>query len=309
MRTLRTLRTSRSPVLACSVRGCGLALEQRERTLLCPRGHSYDVARSGYVNLLQPQDRRSLASGDSNAAVDARARLLSSGVGGTIVSAFVERAASLIASDEAVVVDLGCGSGEVLGELVRRRAVTAIGVDLSTAAAETASRRFPGVTWVVANADRRLPVLDRSVDLILSFNGRRNPEECTRVLTRGGALLTAVPGADDLIELREQVMGGRLLRARADALIDQHKDTFTVAEHVTLRERHVLDADQLRDVLRATYRGARASAAPRLDRLSELEVTFACDVVLFRPRSSQGRPRATRQAQGSAVRRRRSERA
>ena len=28
-------------------------------TQVCPRGHAFDVARSGYVNLLQPQDRRS----------------------------------------------------------------------------------------------------------------------------------------------------------------------------------------------------------------------------------------------------------
>ena len=296
-------------MLSCSVRGCGLALERCERTLACERGHSYDVARSGYINLLQPQDRRSLASGDSNVAVAARARLLGAGIGGAIVNAFVDRAVRALVGDQVIVVDLGCGTGDVLGELARRRPVSAIGLDLSTAAVDGAARRFTGLTWVVANADRRLPVLDHSVDLIVSFNGRRNPGECARVLTRGGALLTAIPAADDLVELREQVMGGRLLRARAEGLIDEHKDAFTVAEQVTFRERHALTADQLRDVLHATYRGARASTAPRIEQLSELEVTFASDVVLFRPRSSQGRRHATRQARGSRAPHRRSGRA
>ena len=45
-------------MLACSVRGCGRPLEKNDRALVCARGHSYDIARSGYVNLLQPQDRR-----------------------------------------------------------------------------------------------------------------------------------------------------------------------------------------------------------------------------------------------------------
>ena len=39
--------------------------------MICPRGHSFDVARSGYINLLQPQERRSRNPGDSADAVAA----------------------------------------------------------------------------------------------------------------------------------------------------------------------------------------------------------------------------------------------
>jgi len=56
-------------VLACSVRGCGLPLTRRDRALVCSAGHAFDIARSGYINLLQPQDRRSLVAGDSKTAV------------------------------------------------------------------------------------------------------------------------------------------------------------------------------------------------------------------------------------------------
>jgi 23S rRNA (guanine(745)-N(1))-methyltransferase RlmA-like protein len=41
-------------MLICPVRGCHLPLMRQERRLLCERGHSFDVARSGYINLLQP---------------------------------------------------------------------------------------------------------------------------------------------------------------------------------------------------------------------------------------------------------------
>ena len=58
-------------MLLCTVRGCHLALV-REGRLLCPRGHSFDVARSGYINLLQPQDRRSKQPGDTPAAIEGR---------------------------------------------------------------------------------------------------------------------------------------------------------------------------------------------------------------------------------------------
>src|SRR4051812_36858372 len=112
-----------TPPLACTVRACGLLLQRLDRTCQCPRGHSYDIARSGYINLLQPQDRRSVSAGDSPQAIEARARLLAAGVGRATLDAFVHRAASLDFPEGSAVVDLGCGSGEALGELNERRQI------------------------------------------------------------------------------------------------------------------------------------------------------------------------------------------
>jgi 23S rRNA (guanine745-N1)-methyltransferase len=251
---------------------------------VCAHGHSYDIARSGYVNLLQPQDRRSRRAGDSKQAVDARSRLLESGVGRAGMEGFVERAAALDLPDNACVVDLGCGSGEALALLAALRPVNGIGIDLSSAAIETAARRFDELTWVVANADRRLPLLDGCVSLVLSLNGRRNPADVARVLTSGGFLLMAVPAPDDLIELRELVQGQAVERPRADGLIAEHDRLFRLVERSAIRERRSLEQDQLRDLLRGTYRGERTSASPRLDALTRMDVTLALDVCLFERR-------------------------
>ena len=199
-----------APPLACSVRGCTLQLRRRDRSWTCDAGHAYDIARSGYVNLLQPQDRRSRVAGDSKAAIEARAALIEAGVGRTLIDALAVRAAALDRGDVPIVVDLGCGSGEALAAFAPRPGVTGIGIDLSTTAAERAARRFPALTWVVANADRRLPLLDGSVDLLVSIHGRRNPGEAARVIAPGRYVLIEVPAADDLIELRELVQGQRI---------------------------------------------------------------------------------------------------
>ena len=74
-------------MLLCPVRGCHMALVREERRLLCPRGHSFDVARSGYINLLQPQQRRSKQPGDTAAAVAGRRRLHDRGVTGPLLDA------------------------------------------------------------------------------------------------------------------------------------------------------------------------------------------------------------------------------
>src|SRR6266581_4620206 len=63
-------------MLLCPVRNCRMALAREKRRVLCPRGHSFDIARSGYINLLQPQDRRAKSPGDSAEVVAARRRFL-----------------------------------------------------------------------------------------------------------------------------------------------------------------------------------------------------------------------------------------
>jgi 23S rRNA (guanine745-N1)-methyltransferase len=267
------------------VRGCEERLRRCDRTFACPRGHSYDIARSGYVNLLQPQDRKSLTAGDAREAVAARARLVASGVGRTLLDAIVGQARALsLPGEPPVVVDLGCGAGDLLGLLGTTRQVAAIGVDLSTAAVETAARRFPTLTWVVANADRQVPLLSGSVALALSVHARRNPLECRRVLNPLGFLLVAVPAADDLIELREAVQGAAVRRDRADALIAEHEPHFTVIGRTTARERTRCDRVAIADLLRGTYRGERPREAERVRHLDSLDVTLASDIVVFAPR-------------------------
>jgi 23S rRNA (guanine745-N1)-methyltransferase len=235
------------------------------------------------VNLLQPQDRRSPGAGDSREAIAARTRLLSAGVGQLILSGFVDRAASLL-STEPIVVDLGSGTGDALALLSRRQAVTAVGIDLSVAAAEQAARRFPGITWAVANADRRLPLLDKSVTLTTSLHARRNPAECARVLRSTGWLLAAVPAPDDLIELREAVQGSAPDRARGDQFVEDHLEHFDLIDRFVLTERHALSGDALRDLLSGTYRGARASLSQRVETLTALDVTLSSDVLVLRVR-------------------------
>jgi 23S rRNA (guanine745-N1)-methyltransferase len=273
-----------TPPLSCTVRDCGLLLERRGNIVVCARQHAYDVARSGYVNLLQPQDRRSRHAGDTAGALAARARLLGAGVGRSILNRFVDRAAALLPAG-GVVVDLGSGAGDVLGELAARVHCLAVGIDLSTAAADHAARHFPGVTWLVANADRRLPLLDRTADLILSLHGRRHPAECARVLPRTGHLLVAVPAADDLIELRTAVLGHGVERERSEALIAEHAQHFEAIDRFEARERQHVARDHIRDLLRGTYRGRRPSTAQAIETLGEIEVTLASTVVLFRPRT------------------------
>ena len=272
--------------LACSVRNCGLPLVRRDRSFICPAGHSFDIARSGYVNLLQPQDRRSSSPGDSRTAVAARVALEQDDVGRAVIDAVVERFAGFSLAANAVVVDLGSGSGQMLGTLAKARSIVGVGIDLSAEATEFAARRFPALTWVVANADRRLPLQDGCVDVVLSIHARRNPVECARVLTANGRLLVALPAPDDLIELRELVQGQATERDRVETMLAEHATHFKLLERFRVHEQRSLERDALLDLLRSTYRGARFTSSLKVDAIQPMAVTLSSDVCVLKPRRS-----------------------
>ncbi|MEP4394915.1 putative RNA methyltransferase, partial [Marinobacter sp.] len=60
--------------LACPLDG--EPLSQADTCWRCPAGHSFDVARQGYLHLLPVQNKRSLDPGDSKDMVAARRRFL-----------------------------------------------------------------------------------------------------------------------------------------------------------------------------------------------------------------------------------------
>jgi 23S rRNA (guanine745-N1)-methyltransferase len=206
---------------------------------------------------------------------------LAQGIGASILSAIVARAASLDLPPDPVVTDLGCGGGDALAALAARRPIRGVGIDLSAAAIARAVKQPGELTWVVANADRRLPLLDASVHLLLSLNARRNPVECARVLTPDGVLVVAVPAPEDLVELRERVQGARITRDRAHGVMDEHARAFQLVSRESLRERHTLEGALLRDLLAGTYRGARTREHAQASSLEALEVTLASDLLIF----------------------------
>ena len=243
------------PQLLCTVRTCHLPLAREERRVICPRGHAFDIARSGYINLLQPQERRSRNPGDSEEAVAARRRFLDRGHAAPLLAAI-----RAMASDAGTILDAGCGEGYYLGSLGRGS-----GIDISTTAVDLAARRYPECEWIVSNADRFIPYDDGSFDLVMSITGRMNQHEFRRVLRDDGHLLVAVSAPDDLIELRGR---GRDRVARTIVMFSgfdliQRERVATVVD---------LNAQDAKDILSATYRPR--DATPQ-------RVTLSLDLMLF----------------------------
>lgn len=244
------------------------------------------MARSGYVNLLQPQDRRSRQPGDTPAAVASRRRLHDLGITGPLFGGIAELAQ---ASTGDIVLDAGCGDGFYLGSLVRQNGCAGHGVDISIPAVEAAARRYPpgaadgancepggaSCEWIVANADRFVPYADGSFSLALSITGRMNAAEFRRVLRDDGRLLVALSAPNDLIELRSRA--GKPGRDRVPQALETFAPEFKLIGRSQVTTAADLDADAAQDVLLSIYRPLRSQP------VEATRVTFSLDLLLFRP--------------------------
>ncbi len=263
--------------LLCTVRNCRAPLVRAENRHVCTNNHSFDIARSGYVNLLQPQDRRSKNPGDTAEAVAARRRFYERG--DPLIDAIVR--AFLVSG---TMLDVGCGEGSHLDALRHAYGVEAWGVDISVPAIELAARTYRECSFVVANADRFLPFADASFDVVASITARMHAEEMRRVLRPDGALLVVVPGAEDLVELRAAVQGERVERDRVERTVAEFAPLFTLERSETLKHPARLDRAAIAEVMASSYRGLRTRERERLEQLDTLDVTLAREALLFRSR-------------------------
>jgi 23S rRNA (guanine745-N1)-methyltransferase len=178
---------------------CRGPLSQHERTLRCGAGHSFDLARSGYVSFLV--GRPAEVAGDDASMVAARARFLDAGHFGPLSA---ELAALARGAAGGVAVEIGAGTAHHLARVLDALpAHVGLALDVSVAAARRAARAHPRASAVVADARRELPLADACAGVALVAFAPRNGAELRRILRPDGALLVATPGLDHLSELRE----------------------------------------------------------------------------------------------------------
>ncbi|MEM8733027.1 MAG: putative RNA methyltransferase [Planctomycetota bacterium] len=292
--------------LRCPVRNCENALTATEKNLSCEDGHQFDRSKYGYWSLVQPQDRKSSQPGDSDAAVLARQRWLSKGHMSGLESKLRECIDGLQLCEPArqsfrpTAVDLGCGEGTFGRGLFANHTAPAAngadanwqfcGIDLSKRALRIASRGWPEAVWLFANADRPLPILDGAIDLVLSLFGRRPILESKRILKPGGYCFVAVPGPEDLVELRQLAQTEGHSRSRAEKIVTEFvSEGFQLITQGQWKTRVELDLETASDAMAMTYRAVRESQQRRLqDSLQSafatapnFTVTLSADLMLF----------------------------
>lgn len=275
-------------VLACPV--CRQSLAPVPGGVRCARGHAFDEARQGYVNLLAAPARAS--GGDTGAMVAARARFMAAGHLRPIERAVVAAAVDVAAGSPAgCIVDVGAGPGTYLAAALDALSDRiGIAIDASRYAARRAARAHARAGAVVADVWRGLPVRDGVASVALDVFAPRNAQEVARVLRRDGALVVVTPTAAHLAEL-VVVLGlvavdphkeDRLRAALSPALREVHRRT--VAAQLLLTRAEVADLVAMGP---SAWHVQQDELDPRLDDLAEpVAVTASVTLSVHRPHAS-----------------------
>jgi 23S rRNA (guanine745-N1)-methyltransferase len=173
---------------------CGLGFTAAGRAIRCESGHSFDVARQGYVDLM-PAGRR--VAGDGAEMVAAREAFLGAGHFEAIAAAVAVEVGS--GGGGGCVVEVGAGTGYYLARA--RGALAGIALDSSRYAARRAARA--GLGAVVCDVWRGLPVRDGVAAAVLCVFAPRNAAEMRRILAPGGVIVVVTPTPRHLAELVE----------------------------------------------------------------------------------------------------------
>ena len=262
---------------------CGGGLTREAGRYACSGGHSFDVAREGYVHLLPANRKHAKDPGDDRDMAAARSRFLSGGCYAPLRERLEELALARFPAGGAAL-DAGCGEGYYTAGLWQAlsgagREPRLAGVDLSKPSVRLAARRVPAGELAVASV-YRLPLGDERVDLLLDCFSPLALEEFRRVLRPGGVFLYVVPGAEHLWELKQILYEKPYLNKEEDIPYQG----FAYVGVVPVKYSMAVAGEALADLFRMTpyyWRTPRAGAA-RLAALEALDITAHFRIHIFR---------------------------
>ncbi len=183
-------------MLICPV--CGEDLLLSDGVAECAKGHTFDIAREGYVNLL-----RSSKSGDKigDDKVSARCRrdFLNKGYYAPLKDALC----AIFANQQGSVLDICCGEGYYTSAVAQNKKLSVYGFDISKEMVRLAAKRG-GCTCFVANM-AAIPVRSGTFDYAMHLFAPFNEDEFARILKPGGRLYTVVPGRMHLLGLKSAI--------------------------------------------------------------------------------------------------------
>lgn len=236
----------RCPVCFCSFKGAQFEGAQAD-SLVCEKGHCFDIAAKGYVNFIPGQKKTKYG----RELFESRRRVYEAGFYRQVAQALAA-AVEKHAPAARRVLDAGCGEGYYAGAIGDALGSCVFALDIEKEAVRFGSRRDDALRWMVADISN-IPLRDASMDAVLNIFTPSNYAEFSRVLSPGGVLVKVIPGGRYLQEIRA-LLRGRLQNAEHDAepVAERFASFFTLVERERITYRLALTQAQRDGFLQMT---------------------------------------------------------
>lgn len=264
------------PRLICPI--CRSPLLSQPKLWRCESGHSFDLAREGYLNLLPVQHKNSRNPGDQPAMLAARREFLVAGHYLPLRDAVLAVIRPLGAGS---LLDVGCGEGYYTSAFAAVAGETT-GLDIAKPAIQLAARRYRDIGWIVGSG-ASLPLADASVDLVTTLFTPLHVAQMQRVLKPGGHVLVVTPASGHLHALRQGLFE-EVREHEPDKFIAEFDGLFALQDRRELRYPLHLTQVALKQLLLMTPYVWKARPALRaaLESRQHLVTEAAFSLMLFR---------------------------
>jgi 23S rRNA (guanine745-N1)-methyltransferase len=183
---------------------CGLSLSMEKNRYVCPKNHSFDLASSGYVNLLLSEKSSRKAHGDNKEMIRARHAFLESGYYELLRETLCKKMQELLPV-HACLLDAGCGEGYYTQKMREYMPESDLyGIDISKEALKLAGKRKLFLNLATASV-YKLPFGEKSMDAVISVFSPFSKQEFFRVLKENGKIFQVIPTARHLWELKSAI--------------------------------------------------------------------------------------------------------
>ncbi|MCO7176282.1 putative RNA methyltransferase [Sporolactobacillus kofuensis] len=181
------------------------------KSLICKQGHTFDLAKQGYVNFAT----RPIHTHYGKSLFEARQKII---VTHKFFDPLVHHLTTSIGTlsepsdHHRSLLDLGCGEGSLLAAICNNLykndslSVVGCGIDLAKEGIQLASKHYPDQMWFVG--DLAQPVFENhQFDFILNILSPSNYQVVNQLLKPGGHIIKVIPGSHYLQELRSFFYG------------------------------------------------------------------------------------------------------
>lgn len=254
-------------VVLCPI--CNIKLDKYDKTYKCFNGHTFDIAKEGYLNLNHSNQN----GGDSKESINARKLFLNKDHYAFLKEELINIIDEYKANN---LLDLACGEGYYTKDFPIK---DKIGIDLSKTALKQASKRDKNTLYLLTSIFN-IPLEDNSIDIITTIFAPLANKEINRLLKTDGHFIYVRPNENHLIELKDilykEVIKNEIKDIVIEGLIKEKE--YNISKKVNLNNEDLLNLFMMTPYFYKTSNEDKN----KLETINNLDITFDFIISIYK---------------------------
>jgi len=218
----------------------------------CQNGHTYDIAKQGYIHFLH----KSVPSSYDKALFQARQFILSqTALYQSVTDEVVQLIQQFTDIKNPIIVDMGCGEGSHLANVCQKLSSQSVGIgfDISKEAIMMATNYNDIILTSVADI-ANVPLQAAQTDVVLNVLSPSNYKEFNRITHDDSIIIKVIPNENYLREIREQLFSVQEEQQTYsnEAVVERFRDTYHTIAEKRIRHKQRVDDSTLQNLINMT---------------------------------------------------------